>query len=161
MPPVSREPSIAELRRLSIVVNYLFGRGVSGALPDEGLRFAYSRQSGRLRFVYHMDRLFATVKPSGAMALSLYGAGILMKRKAFRQNCVQVVDETAPFVSGGRSVFCKFVTWAGKNIHPKSEVVVVDSRWKVLGVGTAVLAGEHMALFKSGAAVKVRAGLKP
>jgi uncharacterized protein with predicted RNA binding PUA domain len=150
-----------EERRLSILTDYLFGKGVSGALPKEGFRFAYSRRSGRLRFVYHADRLFATVKPSGAMAISLYGAGILMKKKAFRQNCVQISDDAVPFVAGGRSVFCKFVKWAGRNIYPKSEVVVVDSSWKVLGVGTAVLNGKHMALFKSGAAVKVRAGLKP
>jgi len=147
-------------RRLSIMVDYLFGSGASRALPRDGIRFAYSRRSGRLRFVYDSEGLLATVKPSGAMALSLHGAKVLMKSKAFRQNCVRVADETAPFVNGGRSVFCKFVRWAGKNIHPKSEVVVVDSNWRVLGVGTAVLAGKHMALFKSGAAVKVRAGVK-
>jgi uncharacterized protein with predicted RNA binding PUA domain len=150
-----------ETRRLSVLTDYLFGKGVSRALPKGGLRLAYSRRTGRLRYVYHQDRLLATVKPSGAMALTLYGAGLLMKSRGFRQNCVQVADETARFVNGGKSVFCKFVRWAGKNIHPKSEVVVVDSKWKVLGVGTAVLAGKHMALFKSGAAVKVRAGVKP
>lgn len=149
-----------EYRRLTIVVDYLFGKGVSGALPKGGFRYAYSRGSGRLRFVHHSDKLFATVKPSGAMALTPYGASLLMKRKAFRKNCVMISNDAVPFVSGGRSVFCKFVKWAGKNIYPKSEVVVVDSKWNVLGVGTAVLNGKHMALFKSGAAVKVRAGLK-
>lgn len=154
-------PRRDEGRRLSILTNYLFGKGVSRALPKEGWRFGYSRHSGRLRFVYHSDRLFATVKPSGAMALSLYGAGLLMKGRPFRQNCVQIVDDAVPFVSGGRSVFCKFVRWAGKNIYPKSEVVVVDSKWNVLGVGTAVLNGKHMAMFKSGSAVKVRTGARP
>jgi conserved protein with predicted RNA binding PUA domain len=156
----AHDRSSAEHRRLSITVDYLFGKGVSRVLPRQGIRFVYTRRSGRLRFVYESDRLFATVKPSGAMALTLHGARLLMESRGFRQNCVQVADETAPFVMGGRSVFCKFVRWAGKNIHPKSEVVVVDSKWKVLGVGTSVLAGKHMALFKSGAAVKVRAGLK-
>ena len=162
MPPtVSPQDSSAQRRRLSIHVDYLFGRGVSRALPREGIRFAYSRRSGRLRFVYDSDGLLATVKPSGAMALTLHGATVLMKTMSFRQNCVQVADETASFVNSGRSVFCKFVRWAGKNVYPKSEVVVVDSKWNVLGVGTAVLAGKHMALFKSGAAVKVRTGVKP
>jgi conserved protein with predicted RNA binding PUA domain len=151
-------PRRDEGRRLAILTNYLFGKGVSRALPKEGWRFGYSPHSGRLRFVYQSDRLFATVKPSGAMALSLYGAGLLMKSRSFRQNCVQIADDAVPFVSGGRSVFCKFVRWSGKNIYPKSEVVVVDSKWKVLGVGTAVLNGKHMAMFKSGAAVKVRTG---
>jgi conserved protein with predicted RNA binding PUA domain len=154
-------PRRDEGRRLFILTDYLFGKGVSRALPKEGWRFAYSRHSGRLRFVYHSDRLFATVKPSGAMALSTYGAGLLMKSRSFRQNCVQIADDAVPFVSGGRSVFCKFVRWAGKNIYPKSEVVVVDSKWSVLGVGTAVLNGKFMAMFKSGAAVKVRTGARP
>lgn len=156
---LSARPS-PEHRRLSITVDYLFGKGVSRALPSQGIRFAYSPKSGRLRFIYHEDSLLATVKPSGAMALSMYGAKTLMERRAFRSNCVMVADETAGFVIGGRSVFCKFIRWAGKNVYPRSEVVVVDSKWNVLGVGAAVLNGKHMAMFKSGVGVKVRAGLK-
>jgi uncharacterized protein with predicted RNA binding PUA domain len=92
------------------------------------------------------------------MALSLYGAELLVRSPKFRENCVTVVDGTADFVQSGRSVFCKFVTSAGKNILPKSELVILDSKGKVLGVGMAVLNGKFMKQFKSGAAVKIRAG---
>jgi predicted RNA-binding protein (TIGR00451 family) len=141
------------------MVDYLFGRGVSRALPKQGFRLRYSQRSGRLKLVFHDGRLFATVKPNGAMALSVYGASLLSKSPRFKENCVQVSDEVAEFVKGGKSVFCKFVKWGGKNIYPKSEVAVVDSKGNILGVGTAVLNGKHMAMFKSGVAVKVRAGL--
>lgn len=141
------------------MVDYLFGRGVSRALPKDGFRLAYSRRSGRVKLVFHDGRLLATVKPNGAMALSVYGANLLSKSRRFRDNWVQVADEVAQFVKGGKSVFCKFVVSAGKNIYPKSEVVVVDSKGKVLGVGTAVLNGAFMKQFKSGVAVKVRAGI--
>ncbi len=86
---------------------------------------------------------------------------MLSKSPKFRDNCVQVSDDTAEFVRGGRSVFNKFVVRAGKNIYPKSEVAIVDGKGRVIGVGMAVLNGSHMRLFKTGVAVKVRAGIRP
>jgi predicted RNA-binding protein (TIGR00451 family) len=147
-----------ERRRLSMMIDYVFGKGVSRALPKQDLRLVYSRKSGRVKLVFHGELLFATVKPNGAMALSLYGAELLLRSPKFRENCVTVANETAGFVHGGRSVFCKFVTSAGRNILPRSEVVILDSRGNVLGVGMAVMNGKFMKQFKSGAAVKIRAG---
>jgi predicted RNA-binding protein (TIGR00451 family) len=152
--------SPGDIRRVSLMVDYLFGKGVSRALPKDGFRLYYSRRSGRVKTVFLDGRLFATVKPNGAMALSMEGAAVLARSPRFRQNCVQVSDDVAEFVRGGKSVFCKFVKWAGKNVYPKSEVAIIDEGGKVIGVGLAVLNGSHMAQFKSGAAVKVRAGLK-
>lgn len=140
------------------MVDYLFGRGVSSALPREGFRLFYSRRSGRVKLIFHDGRLFATAKPNGAMALSFYGATILAKSPRFRENCVQVTDDVVEFVRGGKSVFCKFVKWAGNNVYPKSEVALVDGKWRVVGVGMAVLNGKVMRQFKTGVAVKVRTG---
>jgi predicted RNA-binding protein (TIGR00451 family) len=142
------------------MVDYLFGRGVSKALPKEGFRLYYSRRSGRVKTVFHDGKLFATVKPNGAMALTVVGASMLARSPRFRQNCVQVSDDVSEFVRGGKSVFCKFVTWAGKNVYPRSEVAIIDGSGRVIGVGLAILNGATMAQFKSGAAVKVRAGLR-
>jgi predicted RNA-binding protein (TIGR00451 family) len=142
------------------MVDYLFGKGVSRALPKGIPRFVRSRRSGRVKLIYYEGKLFATVKPNGAMALSVDAASVLAKAPAFRQNCVQVSDSVVQFVMGGKSVFCKFVEWAGDNVYPKSEVAVIDGKNRVVGVGTAVLNGAHMRLFKTGVAVKVRAGLK-
>ena len=147
-------------RQLALMVDYLFGPGVSRALPREGFRLYRSRRSGRVKSVFLNGRLFATVKPNGAMALSMEGAAILSGSPRFRENCVQVSEDAVEFVKGGRSVFCKFVKRAGKNIYPKSEVAIIDERGKVVGVGMAVLNGKFMRQFKTGAAVKVRAGIK-
>lgn len=149
-----------EFRRLSVMVDYLFGKGVSRALPKEGYRFHFSRRSGRARTVFHDGELFATIKPNGAMALSVKGAAMLSKGPRFRQNCVQVEDGTAEFVRGGKSVFCKFVKWAGRNVYPRSEVAIIDGAGRVIGVGMAVVNAKSMSQFKSGVAVKVRAGLE-
>ena len=146
-------------RQLALMTDYLFGRGVSRALPRSGFRLFYSRRSGRVKLIHHEGKLFATVKPNGAIALSMYGATILSRSPRFKENCVQVSDEVAEFVEGGKSVFCKFVKWAGKNVYPKSEVAIIDESGRVIGVGMAIMNGAVMTQFKSGPAVKVRAGL--
>ena len=142
------------------MVDYLFGKGVSRALPKKGFRLLFSRRSGRVKLIRHEGKIFATVRPNGAFALSVYGAQMLAKDARFSRNCVQVSDGVVEFVKGGKSVFCKFVEKAGENVRPKSEVAITDSRGRVLGVGTAVLNGRVMSQFKSGVAVKVRAGLE-
>ena len=141
------------------MVDYLFGRGVSRALPHDGFRLYYSRRSGRVKLIHHGGELFATVKPNGAMALSIYGATMLSKSPRFKENFVRVSDDAVQFVRGGRSVFCKFVSKAGRSVFPRSEVAITDGRGRVVGVGMAVLNGRVMSQFKSGVAVKVRAGL--
>lgn len=148
-----------DFRRVSIMVDYLFGKGVSRALPRKGFRLYYSRRSARVKLIHLDGKLFATVKPNGSMALTLYGATVLSKSARFKDNCVQVSDDVAGFARGGKSVFCKFVKWAGKNVYPRSEVAVIDGKGRVIGVGMAVLNGAHMTQFKVGVAVRVRKGI--
>lgn len=142
------------------MVDYLFGCGVGRALPKNDFRLYFSRRSGRVKLIHHGGKLFATVKPSGAMALTIYGATLLSKSPKFKENCVQVSEDVVQFVKGGKSVFCKFVIRAGENVYPRSEVAVTDGAGKVIGVGMAILNGKFMTQFKTGAAVKVRAGLR-
>ncbi|MDV3277849.1 MAG: hypothetical protein LYZ69_05210 [Nitrososphaerales archaeon] len=148
-----------EKRRLSIMVDYLFGRGVSGALPKEDVKLVYSRRSGRVKLVFHGSKLYATVRPNGSIALSIYGASTLARKRSFSENCVTVNEDAVPFVQGGKSVFCKFVTKAGKRVVPKGEVAILDRAGKVIGVGRATMNGAYIPQFKSGVAVKVREGL--
>ena len=141
------------------MVDYLFGRGVSRALPRQGFSLVYSRRSGRPKLVFHGGKLFATVKPNGSMALSIYGATLLSGSPRFRESFVTVQDGTEEFVRGGKSVFCKFVTAAGTNVLPGGEVAVVDGSGRILGLGMAVLNGKFIKQFRSGVAVKVRVGI--
>ncbi len=147
-----------ERRRLSLMFDYVFGRGVSGALPKSGLKPVYSRKSGRIKGVLHDGRIFATVKTSGAIALSVYGASHMVRSRTFLRNCVVVKDDAVEFVKEGKSVFCKYVESAGKDVLPRSEVAVLDRGGRVIGVGRAIIAGRYMQLFYSGVAVKVRQG---
>ena len=92
-----------ERTRLAMMLDYEFGKGTSKALPAERLKFYYSRKSDRLKQVSHDGKLFAIIRPNGAIALSLYSASILIASKAFLQNCITVTDEAAQFVMQGKS----------------------------------------------------------
>ncbi len=145
-----------ERRRFSLMLDYEFGRGTSGALPRDGLDYLYSRKSDRLKEVMHEGKIFAVVRPNGAIALSLYAARLLASSRAFMQNSVTVSDEAARFVRMGKSVFCKFVVRTGKHVLPGGEVVVLDERGSPIAVGRAKVPGAFMREFKAGVAVKVR-----
>lgn len=138
------------------MLDYQFGAGTSRALPSGGMEYYYSRRSNRLKQVNHEGRLFAVVRPNGAIALTLYSAEILSSSKVFLRNSVTVSDEAAEFVRRGKSVFCKFVLKVGAHVLPRGEVVVLDRRGDPIAVGRAKVAGVYMRGFKAGVAVKVR-----
>jgi len=143
-----------------MMLDYEFGRGTSSALPREGLKFYYSRRSDRLKQVDHEGKIFAIVRPNGAIALSLMAASILASSKAFLRNSVTVSVDAAEFVRKGKSVFCKFVTGVGDHVPPGGEVVVLDERGVPIGVGRAKIPGVYMREFKAGVAVKVRSATR-
>jgi archaeosine-15-forming tRNA-guanine transglycosylase len=147
---------IDERTRFAIMLDYEFGAGTSRVLPRDGFRFYYSRKSDRLKQVDHDGKLFAIIRPNGAIALTLYSARTLASSKTFLQNSVTVTDDAAMFVRKGKSVFCKFVLKVGRHVLPGGEVVVLDRRGALVGVGRAKIPGVYMREFKAGVAVKVR-----
>ena len=74
-------------------------------------------------------------------------------------NCVKAVEDAVPFVSEGRSLFCRHVQHCGNNVRVGSDVAVVHER-KVIAVGVSLIAAPLMKQFSRGVAVKVRDGLK-
>lgn len=70
-----------------------------------------------------------------------------------------VQSDVAEFIRQGRNVFAKHVVVADPEIRPEAEVLVVNERDALLGVGKAVLTGREMTAFKTGAAVKTRHGV--
>ena len=142
-----------------MMLDYEFGRGTSRALPRSGLAFVYSKRSGRLKQVFHDGRLFATIRPNGAISPTLLGANALMASKAYAKNSVVVAPEAVEFVSRGKSVFCKFVKEVGAHVLPGGEVVVLDPEGRVIAVGRAKLHGDYIRQFDHGVAVKVRGAL--
>lgn len=146
------------LLKLKYTIDALFGNGVSKNLP-KNIEITFSRKNGRIKTVLHNGKLLCTLRIDGGLAISLYFAQILLKSKKFKENCIEVNQDAAPFIEQGRSVFCKHVTWCGKNIRIASDTPVLFDN-KVIAVGKAVLSSEMISDFKRGMAVKVRDSLK-
>ena len=139
-------------------IDALFGQGVSKHLP-KNIEIFFSKRTGRIREVYHKQKLLCTLRIDGGLAISPYFAQILMKSKKFRENCVEIDKESKPFVEDGRSVFCGHVVWCGKNIRIRGEVPVLY-RNEIIAVGKAVLSSRMMSKQSIGVAIKVRDSLK-
>lgn len=152
-------------------VDAIFGAGVSDALPDD-IQFSFSRRTGRIKNFSIGGRLAITLRTDGGLALTILGAQYLLENsKQFWENCVMPVQEAVPFVSEGRSLFCKHVKWCGSNIKVGSDVAVIDgnisgggssdnSSRRVVAVGVAMLSSRLMKQYRKGVAVKVRQGIK-
>ncbi len=151
-------------------IDALLGAGVSDALPAD-IQFDFSRRTGRIKNFSIGGRLAVTLRTDGGLALTIMGAQYLLKNsKQFWENCVMPVQDAVPFVSEGRSLFCKHVKWCGSNIKVGSDVAVIDgnssvsgidnSSRRVIAVGIAMLSSRLMKQYRKGVAVKVRQGIK-
>jgi uncharacterized protein with predicted RNA binding PUA domain len=116
------------------------------------------------------------LRTDGGLALTIAGAQYLLENsEQFLENCVEPVPEAVPFVSEGRSLFCKHVEWCGSNIKVGSDVAIIGSSSdggdygdvgsgtssrKVVAVGIAMLTSRLMKQYRKGVAVKVRQGIK-
>jgi len=150
---------IDPLLKVSRHVDAIFGPSVSDALPDS-LKFEFSRRTGRIKNFSLDGRLLATLRTDGGLALTIEGARHFVESsKQFRQNCVVPVEEAVPFVSEGRSLFCRHVQWCGQNVRAGSDVAILDGEG-VIAVGIAVLGSALINKYSRGVAVKVREGIK-
>ncbi len=144
--------------KLEHSLDALFGQGVSKHLP-KNIDMIFSRKTGRIRTVSHKGNLLCTLRIDGGLAISTYFAQILLKSKSFKENCVEVNKDAAPFVMEGRSVFCKHVVKCGKNVQISGDTPILFKN-KVIAVGKAVLSYDMITDFNRGVAVKVRDSLK-
>jgi uncharacterized protein with predicted RNA binding PUA domain len=147
------------LRRIRSVADYQFGKGVGEKLFPENMEIAYSKRTGRIRYVYLNGKRLATLRPmDGLFSLSIEGAKRIVESGVLAKCIVAVKNDVSKFIADGGDVFAVHVVKADNEIRPKDEVIVVNEKSEVLAVGRAVLSGEEMKAFKVGVAVKVRRG---
>ena len=146
------------VQKLENSLDALFGNGVSKYLPKD-IEITFSRKTGRIRTVSQKGKLLCTLRIDGGLAISTHFAHLLLKSKSFKENCIHINQDAAPFVMEGRSVFCKHVIKCGKNVQISGDTPVLFKN-KVIAVGRAVLSCEMISDFNRGVAVKVRDSLK-
>ncbi|MBI3254501.1 MAG: queuine tRNA-ribosyltransferase [Nitrosarchaeum sp.] len=147
-----------QVLKLKYTLDALFGNDVSKYLP-KNIEMTFSRKTGRIRTVTHQGKLLCTLRIDGGLAISPYFDQILLKSKKFKENCLEINQDAAPFIEEGKSVFCKHVVWCGKNIRIASDTPILYKD-KVIAVGKAVLSSEMISYFNRGMAIRVRYSLK-
>ncbi len=149
-----------DLRKIRSVADYQFGKGVGNKFFLDTVRIVYSKNTGKIRYIYLGDDLLATLRPTtGLFVLTLAGAKRLVSEVNHLRLLVNIQDYAEPFVAKGRSAFAKHVTEADDEIRPNEEVIVVSQKNEVLAVGRALLSGTEMKAFSRGMAVRVRKGV--
>jgi predicted RNA-binding protein (TIGR00451 family) len=147
------------LRKIRVVADYQFGKGVGKSLFPKDVTITISKRTKKIRHVYMEDLLLATLKPTDSLfSLTIDGARKLVCCIKPLRLWVQVQDDVAFYIEKGGDVFAKHVTDADKEIRPMEEVIVLNGKQTVIAVGKAVLSGDEMKAFKKGVAVKVRRG---
>ena len=144
--------------KIKYTLDALFGQGVSKYLPKD-VKITYSKNTGRIKHVHQNDNLLCTLRTDGGLAITPHFAQILMKSKKFKQNCLEIDDESKAYVQEGSSVFCKHVTWCGNNVMIGGDVPVLHNN-KVIAVGKAVLSTRMIKSLKKGVAVKINRSVK-
>ena len=144
--------------KLKQSLDALFGTGSSKYLPKD-IDVILSRKTGRIRTVSHKGKILCTLRINGSLAISIDFAQTLLQSKTFRENCIEINKDAAPFVMEGRSVFCKHVVWCGKNVRIAADTPILFEN-KIIAVGKAILSSEMISDFNRGVAIKVRDSLK-
>ena len=141
------------------VAEYQFGPSSGGTLFPEGVSFERSKRTGKVRFIRLGDVLLASLRPTdGMLTLTIARAERLVSGVNPLGCTVTVLDDVGEFISQRKNVFAKHVVDAGDGIRPGAEVIVLDSKKRVLAVGRALLTGEEMLAFGFGVAVRTRRG---
>src|SRR5574341_1147365 len=146
-------------QKIAISLDAIFGPNISSHVPVDKLDFTFSRRTGRIKNILLDNNLVATLRTDGGLALTIFGAKLLLQSPNFKENCVTVSNDVSEFISNGKSVFCKHVVNCGNNVRVGSDVAILNEDGNVIAVGRAVLSAKMIREFKRGAAVKVREGL--
>jgi predicted RNA-binding protein (TIGR00451 family) len=148
------------LQKIRSVADYQFGKDVGSRFFPDNVKIVYSKNSGKIRYIYLGKELLATLRPTtGMFILTIFGAKRMISEVNPPKLWVKIEDYAEPFVAKGRSVFAKHVIDSDLEIRPNQEVIIISQKNEVLAVGRALLSGTEMKAFKRGIAVRVRRGV--
>lgn len=158
MPVQPVKPKLHEYRRIRMIAAFQFGRGAQRLFPRT-VKIVKSPHTHKIRHIYSDGTLLATLRAKdGFLALTLDGGRALKRILRPPKYRVKVVRGVEEFILKGGDVFAKHVADVDPELRPEEEVMVVDSRDRLLGVGRSFFNAKEMLSFRVGVAVKVRHG---
>lgn len=154
--------------KLSMSLDYIFGKNTSRAILGMDLEFEYSRRTGRIRYVLAAvsKNVLFSLRPNGSIAPSIQGFRSLLSKcrlSSIRTRpswVLTVLNGVSEVVSTGKTVFCKHVVACSNELRAGQDVAILNEAGDLLAAGRTVLSGPVIKQFKRGVAVKVREGVK-
>ena len=150
------------LRRIKAISDFQFGPKITDILFEDiaSIRIERSRNTNKIRFIYHEKDLILTLKPTnGFFTLTLHSARKILKRTIPPKLRAVVLTEISDFIKEGRNVFCKHVVDIDTNLRPMDEVIVVNQDDELLAIGRLKIPAHQVKHFKSGIAINIRKGI--
>jgi predicted RNA-binding protein (TIGR00451 family) len=133
------------LERIRATADYQFGKGTGNVLFPKEVNVEFSRNTGRIRYIYLRNERLTTLRPTdGLFSLSIAGAKRILENVKKVRYVIIVQNAISKFIVEGGDVFAVHVLKADDEIRAKDEVIIVDENEKLLAVGRAVLCGGEM-----------------
>ena len=158
MPVAPVKPKLHEYHRIRMIAAFQFGNGAQRIFPRT-VRIVKSPHTHKIRHIYRDGTLLATLRAKdGFLALTIDGGRALKQVLHPPRYRVMVTRGVEGYILKGGDVFAKHVVSVDPELRPEEEVLVVDSRDRLLAVGRSFFNAEEMLSFKVGVGVKVRHG---
>ncbi len=145
-----------ELKDISYVIDYIFGKGVHNALEIDKFKPVFSKRTGKIKQLFYDNFLFGSFRPNGTIALTPAAYNILSKSKIFKKNTAIIREDQISLVKNSSSIFVKNIKKLEKNVFVGSDVFIVSPKGEFIGVGKAVTSHSQIKRFKSGLCIKSR-----
>jgi len=153
------ENHLKKLKKVRIMADYQFGKGIGKILFPENVKFILSKTK-RIRQILCDEKRIATVRAKdGMLTLSIDGANTIHKATQSPHMRVVILDDAVPFVAKGKTVFSKHVIDIDMNLRALEEVMITDKSGKLCATGQLLLAPMEIIELEQGVAVDVRCGI--
>jgi 7-cyano-7-deazaguanine tRNA-ribosyltransferase len=158
-----------DLLKVVAVCDYQFGRDAAAAIfgsydladLEKRVEFVKSKNTGMIRnVIVDGEHVLSLRARDGYFTLKLPGAKKLIQAFPSPKLRVVVDGDSFPFNKEGKNVFAPFVLDADEDIRPGDDVIIVNEKDELAGVGRALMNKEEMLAFKSGIAVRTKSGDK-
>jgi archaeosine-15-forming tRNA-guanine transglycosylase len=151
------------LQQIYKITEYLYDAQVADELLKnyQDFRFDFSKQTGRLRYIYEGNELLVSIIPNNGFIIpSLFAAERIRKIAKSPKYRIIVEDDAAKYASESKSVFTHHVIGFDPNLLPNCEVLVVDKQDKLAAIGKLNVPVHFITKERNGVAVKVKKGNK-
>jgi len=147
----------SDIKRISAVLDFQFGKDAGKVLLNGKVRIIKSEKTGKIRNIFCDDQHIISMRAEdGFFSLKISGAKRLQSFFKYPKLRVIVEEDAIPFIKEGKSVFAKFVIDCDSELRPLDECLIVNKKDKLIGIGRCKLNRIEMLSFKYGVAVKTR-----